>query len=93
MTDYAEGLACHNFDRKIHYTKRCVSFNKWLVVDSNLFNDNYHQEVNPDSFIDPIKFMREREVTITDDSFMNWVHTRKGHKRKTKEQVCLLVAV
>ena len=71
LTDYAEGLACHNFDRKIHYTKRCVSFNKWLVVDSNLFNDNYHQEVNPDSFIDPIKFMRVREVTITDDSFMN----------------------
>ena len=44
LTDYAEGLACHNFDRKIHFTKRCVSFNKWLVVDSNLYNDNYHQD-------------------------------------------------
>ena len=70
LTDYAEGLAIANFDRRKEYTKIRLSKQTWHVVHSSLFKNDY-----PCSFSKrtnaTTKFVRVREVTVNNDNFMN----------------------
>ena len=40
LTDYAEGLACAMFDRRIYYTRRYIGNKTWLVISSHTFEEN-----------------------------------------------------
>ena len=69
LTDYAEGLACSNFDRKKFYVNRRVSTNKWYVCQSSIIDDDNELE---DDTEPPIvtNFKRIRVVTIDNANVM-----------------------
>ena len=69
LTDYAEGLACSNFDRRHQYTKKYIGNKMWLVCRSRLFHDKY--ETLMDNYaLKETRFLRVREVFIDDTNFM-----------------------
>ena len=69
LTDYAEGLACSNFDRRHQYTKKYIGNKTWLVCRSRLFHDKY--ETLMDNYDKKeTRFLRVREVCIDDKNFM-----------------------
>ena len=66
LTEYAEGIACNNFDRRHCYTKRMSSNKNWLVCSSHIFEDSYESQLDV-SNQHPTKFFRVRTVSIEDD--------------------------
>ena len=68
LTDYAEGIACANFDRRKQYVCLNISQFKWLVIYKDILDEiknNVIKEYYPPSF------MRVRTVHIDTDNFMH----------------------
>ena len=65
LTEYAEGLACKNFDNRIFYESRRIDVNTWLVMSkkSMLRNEQNMQH--------GIVFQRVRKVIIDVEGFMS----------------------
>ena len=69
LTDYAEGLACAMFDRRIYYTSRYIGNKSWLVISSHIFEENYtNEQVN--IVHKPMSFLRCRTVNIDENNYM-----------------------
>ena len=76
LTEYAEGLSCSVFDRRMNYLNKKINNNTWLVCHKYFFpqlsscsKDNKKSiKTNP---YEPItKFQRIRKVSIIEDNFM-----------------------
>ena len=71
LTDYAEGLACSMFERRLDYTTRRTHDKMWIVVHSSLFQEDYNL-CYVKRHKSPTKFIRVRKVTIDqNNSFIN----------------------
>lgn len=70
LTDYAEGLACSNFDNRCFYTKRRISSLEWLVCSSHIF-DEHDSKQNKSNNFKHTSFQRVRSVTIDSDNYMS----------------------
>ena len=68
LTNYAEGIACDNFDSSSNYLKRSINSNQWLVCNKWYLCGECDDENDPSSSI--TKFHRVREVKITEDNYM-----------------------
>ena len=65
MTEYAEGLACNNFDRRANYTSRKITDNVWYVMyKSHLCNGKMTGHIG-------LSFKRLRIVTLHDAGYMS----------------------
>ena len=63
LTDYAEGLSCSNFDRRVDYLKRYIGGHVWLVCHKHLFDEKYSSDNNsPHNKV--TRFVRVRIVAI-----------------------------
>lgn len=69
LTDYAEGLACSNFDKRTQYTNRYIGNKSWFVVSSHIFDEKYGTDTEK-LFDKPLSFLRCRNVTISLDNYM-----------------------
>ena len=69
LTDYAEGIACRNFDNKDNYVKRYIGNKEFLVCSNSLIDEiSYNDLCNSCAPI--TRFNRVRKVTITPDGFI-----------------------
>ena len=64
LTEYAEGLACNNFDRRILYHVRQISQYKWMVIYKK------HVSGQNKKLSSELMFQRVRTVTIDTDGYM-----------------------
>ena len=64
LTEYAEGLACNNFDRRTLYHVRQICQFKWMVI--------YKKSISgfPEKKSSALSFQRVRTVTIDTDGYM-----------------------
>ena len=64
LTEYAEGLACNNFDRRLLYHVRQISQHQWMVI--------YKESILSKSgkISSGVSFQRVRKVTIDRDGYM-----------------------
>ena len=64
LTEYAEGLACNNFDRQTLYHVRQICQFKWMVI--------YKKSISgfPEKKSSALSFQRVRTVTIDTDGYM-----------------------
>ena len=70
LTDYAEGIACSNFDRRTSYIKRRIDKNQWLVTSKVICSTTYDSLIQNNSE-KATKFIHVREVTMNSNMFMN----------------------
>ena len=70
LTNYAEGLACSNFDRKEFYVKRRVSAFKWFVCHSSITSDHINHLIDDKESDVITRFKRVRTVEINSCNFM-----------------------
>ena len=69
LTDYAEVIACMNFDQSDNYTKIFIGNNSWLVSINQILNKNLYQDLCHNPSLNG-RFNRERKVTITNEFFL-----------------------
>ena len=69
LTEYAEGIACDNFDRRLKYVKKRIDDNTWLVCYSKFLT--FDKEYDDSYLSKPTKFVRLREVSLSQDNFMS----------------------
>ena len=68
LTDYAEGIACANFDRKDQYTSRYIGLHTWVVCASSVIDDILNNRSDKQL---PPTFSRVRIVSLDNNGYMN----------------------
>ena len=63
LTNYAEGIACSNFDRISEYIKKRIETRKWFVVHKNFVSTSNDIDIN--NVMKQTRFIRVRVVTLT----------------------------
>ena len=65
LTEYAEGLACANFDRRMYYLHRKISHNTWYVMHESYLS------MDPTIKHKGLCYKRVRKVTIDAEGYMS----------------------
>ena len=65
LTDYAEGIACNNFDTRKNYNVRRIDTNKWFVLANNV---GKRRKLHDDEVK---KYDRVRKVFIDSEGYMS----------------------